>query len=83
VPKREKAKMLAEMSRAQAHSQALNMAQLLENDEKFIASILSAHCVAGSSIGAKIAQLLRGVDLLGAKAASLVIPAPKIQSKLV
>ncbi|CDW57880.1 ecdysone induced protein 75B,s C:D [Trichuris trichiura] len=43
VPKREKAKILAEMQRANAHSQATNLAAIVEDGKHMVARILSAY----------------------------------------
>ncbi|KFD52862.1 hypothetical protein M513_06172 [Trichuris suis] len=43
VPKREKAKILAEMQRASAHSQATNLAAIVEDGKHMVASIVSAY----------------------------------------
>lgn len=82
VPKREKAKMLAEMNRANAQSQALNVASLLlENDEKFISTILAAHFTTSGATSAKVTELLslqqHGQNMVrenGTKMSSLACP---------
>uniref|UniRef100_A0A915L6L3 Uncharacterized protein n=1 Tax=Romanomermis culicivorax TaxID=13658 RepID=A0A915L6L3_ROMCU len=43
VPKREKAKLLAEMHKANAQSQSLKLSSILENENELILSILAAH----------------------------------------
>uniref|UniRef100_A0A5S6QDV3 Nuclear receptor domain-containing protein n=1 Tax=Trichuris muris TaxID=70415 RepID=A0A5S6QDV3_TRIMR len=43
VPKREKAKILAEMQRANAHSQATNLAAIVEDGKYMVASVVSAY----------------------------------------
>lgn len=59
VPKREKAKILAEMHKANAQSQANSLTTVLDDEERLISSIIAAHMETCEFTRDKISPLLQ------------------------